>query len=709
MNSLLGELREVFSAALESAFAEHGRGIDPLIKHTADPALGDYQCNVAMSLAKRLGLTPREVADRLVEALSMLLQRGPAPFVLQVAGPGFINIRLKREYLESCLNATPPEQPSDRLGIATVPTGRRQTIVVDYSSPNVAKPMHVGHLRSTIIGDCLVRVLSFAGHEVTRQNHIGDWGTQFGMIILALWHLFALRRRGESTETFVRRTTELSNPLQRAATLAQIAAEHQAELDRDVDGREFYEFLRAQRFQYDELLPAYQYVNAVESAAEGSDLRIVDPRNGQAVPLASVSNHVVAMLQRGSDADEQELFAWRTAVQSSLRRCTEIYERLGVLLRDSDVRGESFYHDLLPGVAEELSAALAEPRAGDTGAIHAVCRVDHGALCIFFEKPDGTPAFKGPQGDSLPMIIRKSDGAYLYSTTDLAAALFRIAHPTRRPIPLRSAALAAELSAKGGGLGADRVAYVVGAPQKLHFEMLFSALRALGWADGVRLEHVMFGSVLGEDRKMLRTRSGDSVLLVDLLDEAERRARALVDENEPKRAEMGLDPLSEDHKRRIAHAVGVGAVKYADLSQNRSSDYVFSWPKMLAMQGNTAPYLMYAYARLRSIARKAGTDSHAAVDAAPIRLSHPAEVALGLKILQLPETLDAVGESLLPHLLCEYLYELSARLMAFYEHCPVLKAENAEVRASRERLCGLTARALRIGLELLGIDVLERM
>lgn len=416
-----------------------------------------------------------------------------------------------------------------------------------------------------------------------------------------------------------------------------------------------------------------------------------------------------------------------------MKENVEVYHRLGARLTSEHTRGESFYDPLLASVVSELRAALGPnvinrkndrmgPASGvspATSYMRAICREDMGALCIFLEKPDGSPAFKGPQGDALPMIVQKSDGAFLYSSTDLAAAAFRINDTTGRQVSFMTPRLPQELNAieadLPGGLGATRILYVVGSPQKLHFEMLFAVIRALGWTrpgDGsreVRLEHVSFGSVLGEDRKMLRTRSGENVKLKDLLDEAVQRAEAMVrasEANEEKRRDF-----PESEIRDIAEKVGIGAVKYADLCQNRNTDYIFSWDKMLALAGNTAPYMLYAYARIRSIYRKgleAGSVSKD-VSTAKIELDHPAERALALRILQLPETIAAVGENLLPSMLCDYLYDLAGRFMTFYESCPVLKAESAANMASRLRLCDLTARALRIGLRLLGIATVDRM
>ncbi len=707
------ELRECFAAALEAAFGDRVRGMDPLIKQSADPKFGDYQCNIAMSLAKQLAMKPREVADRLVEGVQQVLARGTPWFFVQIDGPGFVNIRLRREYLEELLQAIPMEPADDRLGLTPVSGTEQQTVVVDYSSPNVAKEMHVGHLRSTIIGDTICRVLAFQGHEVVRQNHLGDWGTQFGMIILGMWHIYAGRRRGEPDDWLVRQTRELNAAASDKAKLdllASMFALQEEGLRDDPNGTAFEQFLRDFVPTLELLQSAYRFVNAVESAAEKTGFdRTAD---GKKIPMAAVSNHVVRMLQEGGERNRQERAAWRLSVRSSLSATNEIYHRLGVLLVDADIRGESFYHELLAGVVEELKLALATP-SGE-GDVRAVCRIDQGAVCVFHQRADGTPMFKGPQGDPLPMIIQKSDGAFLYATTDLAAAIFRISHAKRNPARLLSRSLSDALAAKGGGLGADRIAYVVGGPQKLHLQMFFTTVDALGWKNrtgraAVSMEHVAFGSVLGDDRRPLKTRSGENVRLKDLLDEAERRARALIDENDSKRNELGLDPLSDAEKKDIAHAVGIGAVKYADLSQNRNTDYVFSWEKMLALQGNTAPYLMYAYARIRSIHRKASAALNVPVASGAISLTDPAEIALAKRILQFPETLAIVADGLLPNVLCEYLYELASAFMRFYENCPVLQAPDDRTRASRVRLCDLTARTLRIGLELLGIRALERM
>ncbi len=722
MRSLLSIVRNRISDALSAAFGDQVRDEDPLVKPAGNSAHGDYQSNAAMGLSKKLGMKPRDIAAKIVEKLR---ESSGDLLVLSddcIAGPGFINLRLKDDHVASILASIPAvsDPATDRLGVEPVEPSARQTVVVDYSSPNVAKEMHVGHLRSTIIGDTIVRALAFQGHNLIRQNHIGDWGTQFGKIILALWHLCMTRHTGETPADFDRLAGELTdatrtNSPRKLEILKARAELHQQLLDRDPNGDEFHAYIARLEPSFTTLLPAYRYVNALEAAAVGTEVAVKSTGGGAAMPLAELSRYVAAMLQGKAGGDNtQEIAAWQKAKDATLRESNEIYRRLGVLLRDSDVCGESFYEPLLPHVVDEVQKSLATTE-GQTGEYRAVCRLDQNAVCVFIEKEDGSPAYKGAQGDPLPMIIRKSDGASLYATTDLAAALYRCSHPQRHPVRLHVKALADTLIQLGGGLGADRVIYLVGAPQKLHFEMLFHTVHALGWTrrpDGSRsrLEHVSFGSVLGEDRKMLRTRVGGSVRLKDLLAEAVERAEEQVRATE-------ADPekrrgFTEDEIKNVSETVGIGAVKYADLLQNRNTDYVFNWSKMMAMQGNTAPYMLYAYARIRSIYRKGAEEGATAgvdITTAEILLAEPAERALAFYLLRMPEVVDSVAEHLMPNYLCEFLFELAGRFMSFYESCPVLKAENAKVAASRLRLCDLTARALRLGLELLGIPVLERM
>jgi arginyl-tRNA synthetase len=568
-------LQERFRDALERAFGADGRGVDPAVRVTQDARFGDLQANVAMALAKRLGHKPRDVAAAVVAALDVA---GIAA-VPEIAGPGFINLRLDDDYLAT-LAATATRD--ERLGVA--PVASPATVVVDYSGPNVAKEMHVGHLRSTVIGDAIARVLAFQGHRIVRQNHIGDWGTQFGLLIEHL-------------------------------------AEQPGTLTPEVD-----------------LTALYREASA---------------RDGTDPAFAERARRRVVALQSG---DPNSRDRWQSLVELSARQFDRIYRRLDVLLTPEDVRGESAYNDRLEAVVTDLR---------ETG----IARESEGAVCAF---PGG---FKGKDGAPLPLIVQKSDGGYLYATTDLAALRYRTTE-----------------------LGARRLVYVTDARQRQHFQMVFATARAAGWVpDGATLDHVVFGSVLGEDGRPFKTRSGETIRLTELLDEAEDRARALVAEKNP--------GLPDDVRHTVAHAVGVGAIKYADLASDRVKDYVFSWARMLAMDGNTAPYLQYAYARIRAIFRKAGVDR---APAARVLLTMPAERTLLLKLLQLDDTIEAVGTSLEPHRLCGYLYDVATAFSAFYEACPVLQAEPS-VRDSRLVLCDLTARTLRVGLGLLGIATLERM
>jgi len=611
MESILGHLNGLFQAALVRILGEQGRDLDPLIRPAGDPKFGDYQSNVAMSLAKRLKQKPRDVAGRIIDAI------GPAAAEMcesfEIAGPGFINIRLKNDWLAWMLNAIPEPGEDDRLGIE--PVAEPQAVVVDYSSPNIAKQMHVGHLRSTIIGDTFARVLEFEGHKVIRQNHIGDWGTQFGMLIAHLKEQMPTALNGSSDV-------------------------HLADLEA------FYREANA-RAEKD---PLFQERARAE--------------------VVSLHRHEPAALR-----------AWQYIVDESRNHYMPVYRRLGVSLTQADERGESFYNDRLPALVGEL-----EKQSGAPGMF--VIESD-GALCVFLQTHAGEPLFKNPDGDPFPLIVRKSDGAFLYATTDLAAIKFRVDE-----------------------LHADRIIYVTGAPQSQHFEMVFATARAAGWLrhrsgqGEVQLEHASFGSILGADHRPLKTRSGENVKLAELLDEAVSRAEQLIRTSE---ADPGKRRgFSEAQIKDIAEAVGIGAVKYADLSQNRQSDYLFSWDRMLAMEGNTAPYLMYAYARIRSIYRK-GAASDADLTGGAVVFAEPAERLLARQVLRFAETIDSVAGGLRINLLTDYLYELAGAFMKFYESCPVLAAETADRRASRLKLCDLTARALKVGLDLLGIRTVERM
>ncbi len=635
MKPIVEQLQSFFAQALVSALGEFGRGVDPLIRPSADARFGDYQSNLAMGLARQLKAKPRDLAEQVVAALPPEFAQMCAP--CELAGPGFINIRLKPAWMAAALGQT----LADAAGRAGVPlTERPSIVVVDYSGPNVAKQMHVGHIRSTILGDCFARVLEFLGHKVIRQNHIGDWGTQFGMLCAYLKE---------------KMPGALENPEQ--VHLADLEGFYREASTLDKADAGFHERARAE---------------------------------------------VVALHNR----EPSTMRAWQYIVAESRRHYLPLYQRLNVSLTQADERGESFYADRLAGVVEGLAGQFGSaPGAALPEGPRISVEVSDGALCVFHTSAAGEPLFKNPEGNPLPLLIRKSDGAFLYATTDLAALSFRIEE-----------------------LGAERIIYVTDARQAQHFEMVFTTARAAGWIKRedreVALEHVTFGSILGEDRKPLKTRSGENVKLADLLDEALERAEALLRANEADPAKRR--GFTEEEIHDVAAAVGVGAVKYADLSQNRQTDYLFSWDRMLALEGNTAPYLMYAYARIRSIYRKgpeqggglpaggegmrlAGGQGMRLAGGQTLRLDEPTERRLGLQLLRFGELVAAVAQSLRPNLLTDYLYELSGNFMSFYEQCPVLRAEDADLRASRLALCELTAQTLETGLGLLGIRVVERM
>ncbi|MBC8372031.1 MAG: arginine--tRNA ligase [Planctomycetes bacterium] len=582
--NLKGELETRISEALAEAGAPPGSGA--LIARSNKPQFGHYQANGCMAAAKALKTNPRELARKVLDNLDLSDIAEP----LEIAGPGFINIRISRQWLAQRLT----EVESDpKLGIATPETP--QTVVVDYSAPNLAKEMHVGHLRSTIIGDALVRVLDFIGHKVIRQNHVGDWGTQFGMLIAYMKDLLQDDPEGFQAE---------------------------AELG---DLEEFYRKAK-QRFDADEA-------------------------------FADTAREEVVRLQSG---DPATLDAWRGFREISLRHCSDVYRRLGVLLEDGDVYGESEFNDDLSNVVEDLRAA-------------GILEESRGAQCVFLDEFRG----KGEDDADVPLIVQKSDGGYLYATTDLAGIRYR-----------------------QDQLRADRILYVTDSRQGMHFTQVFGVARLAGFARGeLMLEHVPFGMMLGKDHRPFKTRTGGTIKLTDLLTEAEQRAFDLVSGKTP--------DVDEARRREIAAIVGIGAVKYADLSQNRGSDYVFSWDKMLSLDGNTAPYMQYAYARVKSIFRKADMDESQAVG--EIVLTEAAETNLAVKLAQLPETIQAVAVECLPNLLCSYLFELAGAFMTFYEACPVLKADGPAARTSRLMLCLLTARTIKTGLGMLGIDTLEQM
>ncbi|MFM2172947.1 MAG: arginine--tRNA ligase [Cyanobacteriota bacterium] len=593
--TLEAQLRSAMQRAFPDAAAEAaGSGFDPQLAPASKPEFGDFQANGALPLAKPLGQPPRAIATAIVEQLKADPGFNELCLEPQIAGPGFINLTLRPELLAAEVQTRLGDQ---RLGVPGVDQGA--PVVVDFSSPNIAKEMHVGHLRSTIIGDSLARVLEFRGHPVLRLNHVGDWGTQFGMLITHL--------KEEAPEAL--NTAD-------AVDLGDLVA--------------FYRQAK-QRFDDDE---AFQ----------------------------TTSREEVVKLQGG---DPVSLKAWGLLCDQSRREFQKIYDRLDIRLNE---RGESFYNPYLESVVADLDAA-------------GLLVVDDGARCVFLE------GVSGKDGKPLPVIVQKSDGGFNYATTDLAAIRYRF-------------------GAAPDGDGARRVIYVTDAGQANHFAGVFQVARRAGWVpeDG-RLEHVPFGLVQGEDGKKLKTRAGDTVRLRDLLDEAVERAEADL------RGRLEEEGRSEDEAfiQHVATTVGLAAVKYADLSQNRITNYQFSFDRMLALQGNTAPYLLYAVVRIAGIARKGG-DLEAGSGGAsePLQFSEPQEWALVRELLKFDSVIAEVEEELLPNRLCTYLFELSQVFNRFYDQVPVLKAEPAALR-SRLALCRLTADTLKLGLGLLGIPTLERM
>lgn len=553
---------------------------EPQVRQSAKVPFGDYQANGVMAVAKKLGMAPRQLAEQVLTHLDL---SGIASKV-EIAGPGFINIFLEPAFLAEQVQQA---LASDRLGVSQ-PT--RQTIVVDYSAPNVAKEMHVGHLRSTIIGDAAVRTLEFLGHHVIRANHVGDWGTQFGMLIA--W---------------------LEKQQQENAGDMALA---------DLEG-----FYRDAKKHYDE----------DEAFAERA------------------RNYVVK-LQSG-DTYFREM--WRKLVDITMTQNQITYDRLNVTLTRDDVMGESLYNPMLPGIVADLKAK-------------GLAVESEGATVVFLDE------FKNKEGDPMGVIIQKKDGGYLYTTTDIACAKYR--YET---------------------LHADRVLYYIDSRQHQHLMQAWTIVRKAGYVpDSVPLEHHMFGMMLGKDGKPFKTRAGGTVKLADLLDEALERARRLVAEKNP---DMPADELE-----KLANAVGIGAVKYADLSKNRTTDYIFDWDNMLAFEGNTAPYMQYAYTRVLSVFRKADIDEQA-LASAPVIISEDREAQLAARLLQFEETLTVVAREGTPHVMCAYLYDVAGLFSGFYEHCPILSAENDAVRNSRLKLAQLTAKTLKLGLDTLGIETVERM
>jgi arginyl-tRNA synthetase len=575
MVSPVDALTPKVQAALRAALGEQYAEVDPVIRPSQ---YADLQVNVALALAKQVGMPPRALATAVVEHLDLAEMASS----VEVSGPGFINVTLSPEWISAAVSSVAADS---RLGIPQVDP---DIIPIDYSAPNVAKEMHVGHLRTTVVGDALARTLERLGHTVIRQNHVGDWGTNFGMLVEYLMEV------GEDSG--------------------------QAQLI-ETDPNTFYQNAR-NRFE------------ASEEWANRARARVV-------------------ALQAG---DAETLRVWRGMVEHSKRYFTRVYTTLGVTLTDADLAGESTYNDQLADICAELEAK-------------GIATVSDGALCVFLD------GYTGREGKPVPLIIRKSDGGYGYATTDLATVRYRVAT-----------------------LHADRILYVVGAPQSLHFQMVWAAARLAGWLpDSVTTTHVQIGNVLGPDKKLLRTREGAALKLMELLQEGIDKARAYVDQARPE--------LPDAERAAIAWQVGIGAIKYADLSVAHDSEYVFDLDRMLALTGNTGPYLQYATTRVRSIFRSVGEDPDAPVwRATPIVVADPTERALALLLLGYGSVVSEVGAAYEPHRLCGYLFEVASAFSAFYEACPVLKAETDDVKASRMALSALTLRVLVEGLSLLGVE-----
>ena len=575
-------IQSILSEKIKQAMIAAGADAqcEALVRQSGKVQFGDYQANGIMPAAKKLGLNPREFAQNVLDKADLqdIAEK------TEIAGPGFINIFLKNTWLAENINRAVQDP---KLGVHNP---EKQTVVVDYSSPNVAKEMHVGHLRSTIIGDAVVRTLEFLGNHVIRANHVGDWGTQFGMLI---------------------------------AYLEKMENEHASEMELS-DLEAFY---RAAKKHYDE-----------------------DP------VFAEKARNYVVKLQSG---DEYCRTMWQKLVKITMQQNQHNYDRLNVTLTDKDVMGESLYNPMLPGIVEDLKK-------------QGLAVEDDGALVVYLDE------FKNKDGDPMGVIVQKKDGGFLYTTTDIAAAKYR--YET---------------------LKAQRALVFSDTRQSQHMQQAWLITRKAGYVpDSFQLEHKNFGMMLGKDGKPFKTRSGDTVKLADLLDEAIERAGVLISQKST--------ALSEQEKADVIEAVGIGSVKYADLSKNRTTDYVFDWDNMLSFEGNTAPYMQYAYTRIRSIFNRSQI-ALSEVEQAKLSITDEKERALAIKLLQFEEAVQVVGKEGTPHVLCAYLYELAGVFSSFYEHCPILNNDDQQVKLSRLKLALLTERTLKQGLDLLGIKTVEKM
>lgn len=575
-------IQSILSDKIKQAMVIAGadQSCDALVRQSGKPQFGDYQANGIMAAAKKLGLNPREFAQKVLDNL----QLSDIAEKLEIAGPGFINIFLNPTWLTTEISAALSHK---NLGIQAT---NKQTVVIDYSSPNVAKEMHVGHLRSTIIGDAVARTLEFLGHNVIRANHVGDWGTQFGMLI---------------------------------AYLEKMQHEHASEMElQDLEA-----FYREAKKHYDE-----------------DEI------------FAEKARNYVVKLQSG---DEYCRTMWKRLVDITMQQNQHNYNRLNVTLTEKDVMGESLYNPMLPSIVEDLKK-------------QGLAVENDGALVVYLDE------FKNKEGDPMGVIVQKKDGGFLYTTTDIAAAKYR--YET---------------------LKANRALVFSDTRQSQHMQQAWLITRKAGYVpDSFSLEHKNFGMMLGKDGKPFKTRTGGTIKLADLLNEAIERATVLINEKNTN--------LSNDEKQAVIEAIGIGSVKYADLSKNRTTDYVFDWDNMLSFEGNTAPYMQYAYTRIRSIFNKTEINSTALL-AAPLTIKDDKERTLAIKLLQFEEAVQTVGKEGTPHVLCAYLYELAGIFSSFYEHCPILNAEDEAVKLSRLKLALLTEKTLKQGLELLGIKTVEKM
>lgn len=574
-------IQAILSDKIQQALISAGAPLDcdAIVKQSAKAQFGDYQANGVMAAAKKMGMPPRQLAEKVIELLDL---DGIAEKT-EIAGPGFINIFLSPDWLTTQLETALAD---DKLGLTTV---EPMTIAIDYSAPNVAKQMHVGHLRSTIIGDAAARTQEYLGHKVIRCNHVGDWGTQFGMLIAYL--------------------EKMQNEDAGDMALADLEA-----------------FYREAKKHYDE------------------DEVFAERARGYVVKLQG--------------GDEYCRTMWRKLVDITMQQNQETYNRLNVTLTEDDVMGESLYNDMLPGIVSDLlNRRIAEE--------------SEGAIVVYLDE------FKNKEGEPMGVIIRKKDGGYLYTTTDIACAKYR--HDV---------------------LHADRVLYYIDSRQHQHLMQAWTIVRKAGYIpESMTLEHHMFGMMLGKDGKPFKTRAGGTIRLSDLLDEAVERAEKLIREKN--------SDMPEDELKQLAEVVGIGAVKYADLSKSRTTDYIFDWDNMLAFEGNTAPYMQYAYTRVASVFKRADIDADSLTQ--PIILTDDRERQLAARLLQFEETITAVAREGLPHMMCSYLYDLAGLFSGFYEHCPILAAESEELRQSRLKLALLTQKTLKAGLDTLGIGTVEKM